>query len=51
MSPIFNEIRYIPSAEPLDGALQMALDELLLKEASGVILRDYTWSSPTVTIG
>lgn len=51
MSPIFDEILYISSAEPFDGALQMALDEVMLKQASGVILRDYVWASPTVSIG
>jgi lipoate-protein ligase A len=51
MSPPFRQIFYMPCAEPLDGALQMAIDELLLRDVSGVILRDYCWSMRTVSIG
>jgi lipoate-protein ligase A len=39
------------SAVVFDGALQMAIDELLLREVSGVLLRDYQWAEPTTSIG
>ncbi len=51
MSPPFRQIFYMPCAEPLEGALQMAVDDLLLRDVSGVILRDYCWSMRTVSIG
>ncbi len=36
---------------PRNGAMQMALDEMLWKEASEPILRLYTWSQPTLSLG
>ena len=53
MPPVFNQIDYFQSSDPHDGALQMAIDELLLSEASGdrVVFRDYSWAEPTTTIG
>ena len=51
MGSVFAKIHYIHCAKPLDGAMQMAIDELLLAEARGVIFRDYQWSSPTTSIG
>ncbi|MFT4546814.1 MAG: lipoate-protein ligase A [Pseudoalteromonas tetraodonis] len=53
MPPIFNQIVYFHCDEPLEGALQMAIDEMLLAESdpNQVVLRDYTWSEETNSIG
>jgi lipoate-protein ligase A len=51
MRSIFDHIVYMPGTDPLEGAVQMALDELLLSETGGVLLRDYRWLSPTRSIG
>ncbi|MGI9241784.1 MAG: lipoate--protein ligase family protein [Verrucomicrobiales bacterium] len=51
MNPIFRKILHISCAKPLDGAMQMAIDELLMAEAEDVIFRDYSWAFPTISIG
>lgn len=39
------------STTPLDGTLQMALDEVLLEEVTQPLLRLYAWKAPCVTFG
>jgi lipoyl(octanoyl) transferase len=37
--------------KPRDGALNMALDEVMLLSAEGVWMRVYRWDAPTISIG
>ncbi len=41
----------MPPVESFDGAMQMALDEILLGSVSRPMMRFYRWSSPCVTFG
>jgi lipoate-protein ligase A len=48
---MFRELDVIPSAEPFDGPMQMALDEVLLSVVSRPTLRLYRWTAPWITFG
>lgn len=49
--PLFEVLHVFPDVRPRSGAEQMALDELLLEEASFPVLRIYSWSESTVSFG
>lgn len=51
MPTIFPELIYFERVAPMDGAMQMAIDELLLQHSDGVRLRDYEWIEPCVSLG
>jgi len=51
MSKIFERITLIPAAEPFDGPMQMAIDEVLCGVAARPLLRIYRWAAPAVTFG
>ena len=51
MAFIFPELTYFERIDAMDGAMQMALDELLVQAGGGVSMRDYEWSDPCVSIG
>jgi lipoate-protein ligase A len=48
---MFSTLDLLLSSTPLEGAEQMALDEILLGRVSRPLLRVYRWSSPCVTFG
>jgi lipoate-protein ligase A len=48
---MFNELDLILLNEAFDGPMQMALDEVLLRQVSVPTLRIYKWKSPWVTFG
>jgi len=48
---MFEQLDVIQAEEPLDGPMQMALDEVLLSRVTLPTLRVYRWSSRWVTFG
>ena len=48
---IFDELTEVADPEPHDAALNMALDEVLLRHAAGPLLRVYRWARPAVSFG
>src|SRR4051812_17684515 len=48
---LFNELTEILDAEPHEAALNMALDEALLRGAGTPLLRVYRWASAAVSFG
>jgi lipoate-protein ligase A len=48
---IFDELTEVLDPEPHSAALNMAIDEILLREATGPILRVYRWVRPAVSFG
>ena len=48
---IFDELTEVADPEPHDAALNMALDEVLLRRAAGPLLRVYRWARPAVSFG
>jgi len=49
--PIFSETVCFELDIARDGAMNMAMDELLLAESDGVVYRFYEWAQPTTSIG
>ena len=45
------ELEFLLPGEALDGPLQMALDEVLLRTVARPLLRIYRWDAPCVTFG
>jgi lipoate-protein ligase A len=48
---LFDAITYLYDREPHDAALNMAIDETLLRNASKPLLRIYLWERPAVSFG
>lgn len=48
---LFAEIVHIADPAPHDGALNMAIDELLLRNATAPLVRTYSWARPSVSFG
>lgn len=48
---IFEELLLILDAEPHGGPYNMAMDEVLLREAVQPLLRVYAWSGPAISFG
>jgi len=48
---VFEKLEVIPPGEAFDGAMQMALDEVLLHSIGSPTLRIYRWAAPCVTFG
>lgn len=48
---IFGDLLEVLDPEPHPAALNMAIDEILLREATGPLLRVYSWSRPSVSMG
>jgi len=48
---MFHQLDLVLPAEPYDGPMQMALDEVLLRSVVRPMLRIYRWSAPCVTFG
>lgn len=48
---MFSQLDLLISSTPLEGPEQMALDDLLLSQASRPLLRLYSWKAPCVTFG
>jgi lipoate-protein ligase A len=48
---LFATLTEIADPEPHDAALNMALDEVLLRAARGPVLRIYRWARPAVSFG
>ena len=48
---LFSRLVYLFDSEPHDGALNMAIDEVLLRAASEPILRIYRWRHRAVSFG
>jgi lipoate-protein ligase A len=48
---LFEEMTEVSDPEGHDGALNMAIDELLLRESRGPLLRIYRWARPAVSFG
>lgn len=51
LQDMFSKIDLLFSSTPLEGPEQMALDEILLHQASQPLLRVYCWKGPCVTFG
>jgi lipoate-protein ligase A len=49
--PIFQTIELLRDAEPHDAALNMAVDEWLLRNATTPMLRVYRWARPALSFG
>ena len=49
--PLFNLLNLFVDEEARDGRNQMALDEVLLEDASSPVLRVYRWSEASVSFG
>lgn len=49
--PFFDRLTLWLDPEPRDGAMNMALDQALLELTESPVLRVYSWTQPTVTIG
>lgn len=50
-APLFGELVEVIDAEPHGAALNMALDEVLLRSATTPLLRVYRWARPAVSFG
>jgi lipoate-protein ligase A len=48
---IFERLLFFDDQKPNDGALNMAVDEVLLQTANAPILRIYRWRHPTISFG
>jgi lipoate-protein ligase A len=48
---LFDAITYLDDRKPHDAALNMAIDEELLRNASKPLLRIYLWDKPAVSFG
>lgn len=48
---IFRELHLLDDPEPYSAALNMAIDEVLLREAEAPLLRCYRWERPAVSFG
>lgn len=48
---LFDELTHVLDPEPHHGSLNMAIDEALLRRATGPLLRVYRWARPTVSFG
>ena len=51
MSPLFDSLVLLDDKEPRRAALNMALDEVLLRRLGTPVLRVYRWISPAVSFG
>ncbi len=51
VTKLFNSVQVWEDASVRTAAGQMACDEALARQASGVVLRVYRWASPTATFG
>lgn len=49
--PLFDRLTLWLDPEPHEGALNMALDQALLESVDDPMLRVYSWTAPSVTIG
>lgn len=49
--PLFDTLEFIPDEEPHSAPVNMAVDEVLLKEISVPTLRAYHWLRPSVSFG
>ena len=49
--PLFHRLTLWLDPEPRDGAWNMALDQAVLELTDAPVLRVYSWTEPTVTIG
>ena len=48
---IFDELTEVADPEPHDAALNMAIDEVLLRHATAPLVRVYRWAHPAVSFG
>ena len=48
---MFEELDLMQPGESFDGAMQMALDEVLLRRVTRPLLRIYQWDAPCITFG
>ena len=48
---LFEKITEVLDPEPHDAALNMAIDEVLLRSARGPLLRVYRWARPAISFG
>ncbi len=48
---LFDELIHVQDPEPHGAALNMAIDEVLLREAKAPTLRIYRWARPSVSFG
>lgn len=51
LPPLFAQLTEIADAEPYGAALNMALDEVLLRSAHEPLVRIYRWAQPAVSFG
>jgi lipoate-protein ligase A len=51
MKPLFDQLEFFDDRVPHSAALNMAVDETLLRVVSGPALRAYRWSRPAVSFG
>ena len=51
MVPIFDQLELVRDLEPQRAALNMAIDEALLEQAMGPVLRTYRWQRPALSFG
>lgn len=51
MNPLFEHLAFFDDREPHAGAMNMAIDETLLRQAGCPALRVYRWARPAVSFG
>ena len=49
--PVFDILDFLPDPQPRPAAVNMAMDEVILKEVSVPTLRTYCWLRPAVSFG
>ena len=49
--PVFDILDFVPDPLPRPAAVNMAMDEVILKEVSVPTLRTYCWLRPAVSFG
>ncbi|MEA3187484.1 MAG: lipoyl(octanoyl) transferase [Chthoniobacter sp.] len=51
MHPVFDKLIVFDDLDPRSAAVNMAIDELLLRDVSAPVLRVYRWEKPAVSFG